>query len=34
MLIDANPYLGAVMRAVRAGRQILPEDQPFSTRVE
>jgi archaeosine synthase beta-subunit len=34
MLIDANPYLGAVMRAVRSGRPVLPEDQPFYTRVE
>jgi radical SAM enzyme (TIGR01210 family) len=34
MLIDKNPYLGAVMRAVRAGRPMLAEDQSFYTRVE
>lgn len=34
MLIDTNPYLGAVMRAVRSGRPALAEDQPFYTRVE
>ncbi|MFX0575063.1 hypothetical protein [Nocardia nepalensis] len=34
MLSDTNPFLGAVMRAIRVGRPILPEDQPFYTRVE
>ena len=34
MNIDSNPYLAAVMRAVRSGRPMLPEDQPFFTRVE
>jgi len=28
MQIDSNPYLAAVMRAVRSGRPMLPEDQP------
>jgi radical SAM enzyme (TIGR01210 family) len=32
--IDSNPYLAAVMRAVRSNRPMLPEDQPFYTRVE
>jgi archaeosine synthase beta-subunit len=34
MFIDPNPYLGAVMRAVRSGRPKLPADQPFFSRVE
>jgi len=34
MQIDSNPYLAAVMRAVRSGRPMLPEDQPFYTRIE
>ncbi len=34
MQLDPNPYLAAVMRKVRAGRPMLPEDQPFYTRVE
>jgi radical SAM enzyme (TIGR01210 family) len=34
MQIDTNPYLAAVMRAVRSDRPALPTDQPFFTRIE
>jgi archaeosine synthase beta-subunit len=34
MQIDTNPFLGAVMRAVRSGRPTLRADQPFFNRVE
>lgn len=34
MQIDSNPYLAAVMRAVRSSRPMLPDDQPYFTRVE
>jgi archaeosine synthase beta-subunit len=34
MDIDTNPFLAAIMRAVRARRPALREDQPYFTRVE